>query len=80
MKIPKKLEKDLAKRGWTLLDDETWRKVRGQDWACAYFKYRSKVCLITVAKLTAYYQIQILYPIPVCSMYKFSNNRLDVLV
>jgi hypothetical protein len=72
MKIPKEIENQLAKRGWTMTEGEKWRKVRSLDWACAYFNYRNRVCLITVAKSTFYYSVQILYAHPVCSMYSYN--------
>lgn len=74
MKIPKAIEDNLGKRGWYMLEHESWRKVRGLDWACAYFKYGNKerVCLITVARTTIYYHIQILYAHPICSTYSFN--------
>ena len=76
MKIPKQIEKELAKRGWIMLEGETWRKVRGLDWVCAYFKYgkKDKVCLITIGLTTFYYNIQILYAHPICSTYSYNRK------
>lgn len=75
MKIPKDIELALNKRGWKRLNDEPWRHVKGMSWSCAYFEYKNskgtRTCLITVAKITTEYLIQILYAHPVCSMYSF---------
>ena len=78
MKVPKAIEKALVERGWTFSEGERWRYVRARDWACAYFNYRKKCCLITVAKDTLSYHIQILYPIPVCSQYIYTNKTFQI--
>jgi hypothetical protein len=80
MRIPKAIENSLALRGWKFVEGETWRKARGLDWACGYFTYKSKCCLITVCKVTGMYLIEILYKIPVCSMYSFNeiNKKFEV--
>lgn len=79
MKIPKAITHELAKRGWTICEGETWRSARGKSWACAYHYYRKKCCLITIAGINTNthapeYYIQVLYPIPVCSEYVYSRN------
>lgn len=78
MKVPKTIEKELSKRGWIFSEGERWRYVKGMDWACAYFYYRKRVCLITVAKSMLEYHIQILYANPVCSQYIYSNKQFNV--
>lgn len=75
MKIPKIIEKELLKRGWRLCENEKWRKVKGLDWACAYFTYRTKCCLITVTYMTGKYFIEILYRFPVCSRYVLTSKK-----
>lgn len=76
MKIPKEIENQLAKRGWVMTEGESWRKVRGLEWACAYFKYgkQNKICLITVSATTLSWYIQILYAHPITSMYKYERK------
>lgn len=78
MKVPKQIEKELAARGWTMVEGEKWRYVRGLDWACAYFNYKSKCCLITVGKATLEYYIEILYKFPICSSYILRGKKFDV--
>jgi hypothetical protein len=75
MKVPLKIMKELEKRGWKMLDGETWRVPRGLGWACAYFSIKNKVCLITVAQTTCEYTIQILWALPTCSMYVYDRTR-----
>lgn len=78
MTIPKIIEKELAKRGWKMREDEKWRKPRGYDWACAYFDYTNskskRCCLITVFQYTDGFFIEILYRHPICSSYVYTPS------
>lgn len=84
MKVPKRIEKELEKRGWTMVEGERWRKPRGFDWVCAYFNYRNskskRCCLVTVAGYTGGYYIEILYRHPVCSSYHYTtyNKQFNI--
>ena len=75
MKISKQILSHLYARGWTLSEGEKWRYARGRNWACAYFNYKQKTCLITVALVKTKYYIQILYAHPACSTYVYDSIK-----